>query len=248
MPFALTVIVVFLASIGVFAGAGSTQAHDSHGWTWIDRDRIYNFDHKSRTASLSNADWPISILFYNDASPDTIKAYRQDVFEYNCNVLGLCNMNHRNDDSGNSSQIADGSHWRWDEDGGRKMFRCGWSGGANEWALHYRAYESWYSDFIPGGGWPITLWSPNWGYMTPVSTHYDYDDPDLPGSSCDNKQHGYNEVAETNMAIWYNEVQGWWSTPNYQHYHNGNVGTRVINGVLHTGDGNGMMTFLFVPY
>ena len=224
--------VAFLVGLSVFLGAGQVAAHNSHGWVWAGNDRIMNFDHKSQSATSANKDWPVHIMFWGNATVNTIKANRQDVFPYNCNIWDLCDQYFYFD------QTDEDGGWKWDSDGGRKQFRCGPNGGqADAWALHYRAYDD--------NGLPI-YWDPVYLFYVPVTTHYDYDDPGLPWpSACDNKQHGYDEEAEWNMYFAYTAL-GWPGWQNAYHWHN-SIGYRLLGGVPHHGTGTGSPSEIQVP-
>lgn len=242
LQFARILLASFVGALGVLAILPSAGAHNNSGWVWIGDAKIYNYDYRSTQASLDNADWPINVIFWNNATVAKIKAERQDIFEYNCNVLNFCNMNHR-------SYQPDGA-WAWDTDGGRKEFRCGYSGGADQWALHYRAYDNdtagdGHGD---GSGNEGTLFSPGWGYFVPVSSHYDIDDPGLPLSDCDATAHGYDETAEGWMVNYYDAVNGWQGVDDWTvHLHAVPPALRVIGGTNHYGNGNGKASIVYVP-
>jgi hypothetical protein len=229
---AVVAVLAFLAGLSSFLGAYPVRAHESNGWVWVGNDRIYNYDYKSTSNfGASGRDWPVHIMFWNNATVNGIKAQRQDHFPYNCNDFGLCNMNFRYDTAFTASTA-----FAWETDGGMKEFRCGYSGGANVWSLHYRAYDD------QGAA----LYSPGWGFYVPVTTHYDYDDPTLPLSSCDNKQHGYDETAESNVVTWIAAEQGWSYWRDAYHWHNP-IGYRLLGGIPHYGNGNGSPSEVQVP-
>lgn len=229
---------LMVAGIAVAEAATPAAAHDSHGWVWIGDQRIYNYDHRSGSAQLNNVDWPIHIIFWNNATVNLVKLQRQSIFAYNCNdSLGLCNKQLRVDPVRRTAAPAVENTWIWDFDGGRKESRCGLSGGADVWVKHYRAYDN-------GGQ---NLWNPYWGYWVPMETHYDYDDPNLLGTNCNNTQHGYNEEAEHNIYFDYLWVPNWTGSQNWMHLHNANAGVRVIDGRVHTGTGTGAISIIHVP-
>lgn len=233
----------FVCAFVVLSGLSSASAHDTSGWVPIGQTKIYNWDYKSNNTSWSNKDWPINVIFFNNSDPHTVKANRQDIFAYNCNVLTFCNMKHRSFDA------RPGGGWAWDTDGGRKEFRCGWLGGPPDvWTLHYRAYEneSWYTAASANDQMP--LWDPGWGYITPVSAHYDIDDPGIIGTACDATAHGYDETAEGWIVGHYSAIPGWWGINDWTvHFHNSPPALRIIEGREHWGNGNGSSSVIYVP-
>lgn len=85
-------------------------------------DRIYNYDFNSERRSRRNVDWGVSLLFYNNAEVDKVKA--ELVYGY--------------PGSKQNARIKDRSSWIWDEDGGRKTVLCSSGFGAT----HYRVYAN----------------------------------------------------------------------------------------------------------
>lgn len=234
----------FIASWVVFAGLPSASAHDTSTFVPIGQNYIYNYDYRNQSTAYDNRDWPVNIIFWNGASVQQVKDNRQDIYEYNCNVFNFCNMEHRSF----QRNSINGSGWKWDTDGGRKEFRCGYSGGADIWSLHWRAYEN--TGLHPGGTADQSpLWDPGWGYFVPVSSHYDIDDPDnLPFSDCDNKAHGYDETAEGWVVSHYNALPGWSGTNDWTvHFHSQPPALRVLGGINHYGNGNGNTSIVSVP-
>lgn len=250
------IAILFCVMTAVFyysASSNQASAHDNHGYVWVGDQRIYNYDHRSQSQSLSNADWPIHIVFWNHSWVNRVKAFAQDTFAYNCNSFNFCDQNVRYDPTHRVNPTTYDPAWpepqsggfRWDTDGGRKELRCGYSGGDDYWALHYRAYDDQAQ----------LLYNWYWGYWVPVSTHYDYDDPDsLPFSGCDNKQHGYDEEAEWNTYYTYlNDCSALSGAQNYEHWHNrnenadGSTRVRIIGGVPHYNTGTGRISLIYMP-
>ncbi|MEM9655655.1 MAG: hypothetical protein AAGA65_26450 [Actinomycetota bacterium] len=222
------------------------SAHRSSGWVPVGQNKIFNWDYRSTSSTaLSNADWPINVIFWNNSSIEEIEDQRHDIFAYNCNVLWLCDQNHR---SFQANPVY-GDGWDWDTQGGRKEFRCGWLGGpADVWALHYRAYENEEGWSAHAGLGQMPLWDPGWGYFTPTSSHFDIDDPGLPVGACDATAHGYDETAEGWMVGHFDAIPGWQGVNDWTvHFHNDPASLRVIGGIDHWGNGNGSTSIIYVP-
>lgn len=246
------VLVGLAALLTTVLSAGPASAHDSHGWVWIGTDRLVNWDAKSKSWNWDKRDWPVNIIFWNNASVRRVERggagpdpqgqsddhrLDDDVFKYDCNVFDWCNMNIAYDNSGR--EAAGNGPFRWTEEGGRKEFRCGYSSGADQWSLHYRVY----------GEYGNTFWNPYWGFWVPMTTHFDIDDPNLPFSDCDATAHGYDETAEGWLIYYYGRHSsgpGWDYIEDWMHLHNSSD-YRIQDGREHYGNGDGMLSIMYVP-
>lgn len=85
----------------------------------IREDSFYNYDFASETASNTNVDWPVTMLFYNNANVNKVK---------NIFFIGFGWLKY--------GRLNDGAGWVWDSDGGTKGSSSWYS---DRW-LHMRVY------------------------------------------------------------------------------------------------------------
>ncbi|HXG42859.1 MAG TPA: hypothetical protein VNL95_09060 [Dehalococcoidia bacterium] len=143
------------ALIGVTAGlvGGHELSHLGQGasttqltWLYIGEDRFRNYDFNSQLDSATNVDWPITILFWNNAEVDKVK----DFYRWACCPYpGGAKYAYLNEGFGDV----------WDSDAGQKGHWCPVFGETP----HMRFYAD--SD--------DTLYNIYWGYYVLASTHYD---------------------------------------------------------------------------
>ena len=180
-------VAVFIAALTL--PTSPADAHDSHGWVYIGTDQVYNWDHRSESAEWSNKDWPVHIVFWNNANVGKVKgtdgthSLDNDIFQTQGGAKYL-----RFNNSGGANNPSNQT-FTWDSDAGRKRYNC--VSNSNAWTEHFRVY----------GDLADHLWNPYWGYFVPVTTHWDFDDPEVPFTSCDNAQHGWDENAADWVAV-----------------------------------------------
>ena len=112
----------------------------------IREDYFYNYDFESKTASSTNVDWPVTMLFYNNAEVGKVK----DIY-WGDPLLA----------SSAYARLNDGAGWEWDSDRGTKSLgltcRC-----------HLRVYAT--KDWL---GYE-RMYNIDWGYYVLGTSHYDY--------------------------------------------------------------------------
>jgi hypothetical protein len=111
----------------------------------VDDDSFDNYDFGSSSVSSTNVDFPVTLLFYNNAEVDKIKN------SITASYPGSTQYGRLNNSFG----------WFYDADGGRKSAPC--PIGTSDW--HYRLYAD------QGHG--DHNWSPSLGYYVIGTTHAD---------------------------------------------------------------------------
>jgi hypothetical protein len=139
------VAIAVLLQLSSVAWAGNTAK--SLSILAVHEDRFFNYDFRStRSTANTNVDWPVTMVFYNDATVNKVKnAYWGPV------VIGS-SMYARMTDNGTS--------WTWDSDRGTKTGGCG----SGQVFRHLRVYA-------PGDG--DRMYNIGWGYYVLGTTHYD---------------------------------------------------------------------------
>jgi hypothetical protein len=114
----------------------------------IDEQGTTNYDFESQSAVNTNVDWPVNLIFYNNATIDGVKFQLDNYYGYK---------------SPEEKKMAIYQYGltQWDGDGGKKGILCPI---ADQWTRHYRIYASSSDD---------TLYSPSLGYWVVASTHKD---------------------------------------------------------------------------
>jgi len=208
------------------------RAHDGQFIVGLgdNNHQISNWDY--RAADWVQEDWPVHVIFWNNAWVDKVKGtdgsheLDNDVFQ----ALG-----------GNkwlwwNRNFAQG----WDADKGRKIDNCDPIGGAPGWVQHYRVYGDPSDD---------RLWAPGWSFYVPMTTHYDFDDPSIAGI-CNNRQHGWDEQAADWVQWYYREHPsgpGWGDVNDWAHFHNAANGVEMIGGIAHTRTSDGLVSIVWTP-
>jgi hypothetical protein len=127
--FIVVTVSLFMPQGQLPAEACCTAANDQ--WIGQDEDTWRNYDYRSHEDTFLNVDWAFSILFFNNATINSVKS-----------ALG---------GSGGSKQYAvmnDGPYFVWDEDGGKKRGNYCWS-----WGQHTRLYAPNPPDFMYNMSW-----------------------------------------------------------------------------------------------
>lgn len=221
-------VAAFAAVLGYQATA-SAHAGGPHGWIYIGGDKVYNYDHRSQSATDTNIDWPIHIIFHNNATVNKVKGtdgshdLDNDIFK----ALG------------GSKYLRLSDAWPttfvWDSDKGRKKFNC--VSNSNAWTEHFRVYAD--SD--------DRFWTSAYGYYVVATTHWDFDDPEIWGTSCDDAKFGWDELAADNLifyfsshssgpgwSTWVSDAHNGYNAQDHDDYVNGNLHRRTSDGYLHT--------------
>lgn len=164
-------------------GASAVTANaGAYGIVYIAEDAFRNWDFHCES-SLScvdptNVDWPMSLLFWNNAEIDKVKNLLSSNYPFKG---GICasDQHARLKDSGPN----DTAYYHWDKDDGIKSICCP----EGEYANHMRLYAA--GDLNHN-----QMYNLYWRYYVIASTHKDMNEPEctagLPTS------YGYNEDAE----------------------------------------------------
>ncbi len=164
-------------------------------------DWVYNYDFKSKDARADNVDWPVTLLFWNNAEVDKVKNKWCPWWDlFRCSGPGVYEY----------MLLKDGSSSYWDQDTGRKKSISGWD---DSW--HVRFYAPYPSD----RGYSLEL-----GYWVVATTHKHNDE-----ITKTNKWTGYSEETEEKVAndlrakgwlveddkVWFNNVLDEWQGTSY---------------------------------
>lgn len=174
----LALTMVAIGAIGMATPATAATAYDGVTVIAFGNDRWYNYDFNSQSASASNVDWAVTLIFRNNATINKVKSRMDDWTD-----LSFSSSETKH---GRVSNYYD--NWQWDGDSGKKRPLC------PAWAMarHYRVYA------------PVTsydresMYNSTLGYYVIGTTHKDWDEC---GGS---KRHGFSEDVEQYVK---NEVQ-----------------------------------------
>lgn len=142
-----------------------------------------NWDFNGETASRSNVDMPVDLLFYNNATVSLVEAATKALgYDGSCD-FGFCS----NEDFEYSTDS--GSSWQWNPNGGDKTGEAVCST-----TRHVRFHA-------PSVGY---FNSPTWGYMIVATTHRDHNEPSsLCSDTYYNDPEGTEEAASNSvMTLW----------------------------------------------
>ena len=168
MRYVSTAVILALALVaGVLAGrplatgvAPAGAATTGHlTYVTMDEDAFYNYDFNSITGDplATNVDWPIDLLFWNNASVASVTSLYRPGYPYS----GSSQYALLADDKNAEGDDVSDWNWSWDGDAGVKDRFCP---SYNTRARHMRLYA-------PGGG---QLYNINWGYYVLATTHTDF--------------------------------------------------------------------------
>ncbi len=227
----MATVATLLFGIHSFANA---HAGGPHGWIYVGGDKVLNYDHRSKSSSANNIDWPLHLIFRNNATVNKVKgtdgshSLDNNVFK----ALGGAKY----------LQLSeDGTNFEWDSDKGRKKFNCKPLVDYNKWTEHYRVYAD--SD--------DRMWTPQHGYYVLATAHFDYDDPESPGPWCNDAKFGWDEMAADNILYYYTTHSSGprWSTWESDAYFGNNEQSHddYINGNLHHRTSDGYYHSVTVP-
>jgi hypothetical protein len=156
----------------------------------VAEDSFYNYDFLSKEATSTNVDWPVSMLFYNNAEIDKVKNiyFGLTIFAYPMYEL-----------------LNDGAGWVWDEDRGTKGVV--WSGYLGSYVyLHMRVYAPYPQDY---------MYNTYWKYYILGTTHYDQFPFEFwSGYS----EYAENDFASIAISKGYTVFEDWGNFYNYEPY------------------------------
>ncbi len=221
---------IFVAAIvaGLYAGPDAAEAHTAPSGSFytitIREDRFMNWDFRSQNSAASNVDWPVTMLYYNNAEIDKVKDKLDAI-----SGIGRCG-------SGKNARVDEGSGWVWDSDGGIKD-NCGTS---SDQTRHMRVYAD-SND---------RLYNLSWGYYIIGTTHVDqcHRHGVWPAYWCHHHWVGFSETANDWWDYYSDQVSGWnvyadWgsfsNSANFNDYHG--------SGEDHYVRSNGYATYVYVP-
>lgn len=204
---------VALVAFTVLAAPNTSQAASTSNLRAleIDNDSFWNYDFTEKQISRNKVDWPIGLLFRNDAEVDKVK---QKLAWPAFGGKMYARMDNTNSPF-------------WDEDGGVKQEICPVF--SDKSALHFRLYAD------PDNG--DRNWSPSLGYYVLGSAHFDRGE--CAGQT--NERYGWSEFAERLVGSLYSVrgwtvYPNIWNMQNKErprregnHYWNNNGLATVIN-------------------
>lgn len=224
--------IVVVLMLGV-AGLVSTSSAAAAGWAEnppqpmnIGDDRFYNYDFGSVSAYQGNIDWPVGLVFWNNASVSRVKSL----------------LNSPYDQTGGEQRAAlvdQGYPWVWDGDAGRKTTKFPGLPGQPDNARHYRIYAD--APLGQTGGVAYgddRIYNLYWSYWVFGTTHWDYAE----FSPTDPHWFGNSENAEDWLVYeWYAKgyayTADWNNMYNYEPYE--------VQGD-HIYDNNGFASFMYI--
>jgi hypothetical protein len=172
------VIGAAVGACGLWLSAGQADAASTNNLWEIcndcppSADTIFNYDFNSNNATSTNVDWPVTLIFYNNATINRVKS-DTDLWTDPNNDFGFSSaeMKHMRQNIGAGNV--------WDADGGKKQPLCPTLGVSSP---HYRIYAI---------GANERLFNRQWGFWVPGTTHRDWNEcPPI------KKRHGYSEGVE----------------------------------------------------
>jgi len=138
----------------------------SSAWLQVQEDGFYNYDFNSQTLSYTNHDWPVTMIFWNNADINRVKTRT-----YGSGYPGSSQYFYMNDGGGGV----------WDEDGGIKDVGCPTFG---QFSRHLRLYAP------PGADRAYNI---QYGFYVLGTTHKDYQECTLGAGG---SQFGWSEESE----------------------------------------------------
>lgn len=143
-------------------------------------DAFYNYDFNSRTVSRNNVDWPVTLLFWNNAEIDKVKSAFRVAFPFS--------------GSQKYARLDDGpGDGEWDSDGGRKTILCSNPvQGSN--SRHFRIYATSNDD---------RMYNTTWGFYVFGTTHIDHNECYPP-----DRYFGYSEDSEKYVTLFARDIYG----------------------------------------
>ena len=229
----LTFIFVAAMVAGLYAGpgaAGTAEAHTAPSGSFytlaIREDRFKNWDFRSKSAVASNVDWPVTMLYYNNANINKVKN-KLDAIDR----IGRCG-------SGKKARLRDSTvtGYVWDNDGGIKD-NCGTDWGQTR---HMRVYAD-------GND---KLYNLSWKYYIIGTTHVDHCHRHgfWPAYWCHHHYVGFSENANDWWDYYSDRVSGWTVFADWSSFSNSaNFNDLHGSGEDHLVRSNGRATAVHVP-
>ncbi|MBI4362235.1 MAG: hypothetical protein HY558_03585 [Euryarchaeota archaeon] len=137
-------------------------------------DWVYNYDFHSKDIRADNVDWPVTLVFWNNAEVDKVKNVWCPWYDTQCWAPGVYEYMY----------LKDGSSPAWDQDTGRKKL-LKWYDWDDTWHVRFYAPSS------TDRGYNLQM-----GYWVVATTHKHIDE--LGGDAT--KRTGYNEETEGKVA------------------------------------------------
>lgn len=124
-------------------------------------DRFWNYDFLSERAQRNNVDWPMTVIFIDNATINSTKSKIEDWGnDFDGNSTNSMHAKVSNDND---------SAWQWDGDRGKKTPACpGTLSPGRDWSPHYRVYAPTTSSGRE------SMYNVHWGYWNIGSTHRDW--------------------------------------------------------------------------
>ncbi len=114
----LAICILCASIVALASGSVVRSASTSHlTLLYVNEDSFRNYDFLSETVSSSNVDWPVTLLFWNNANVNKVK-----IFTWSGSTM--------------YGRMNNGSGYLWDSDKGSKDVLCPIIGDAH----HYRVY------------------------------------------------------------------------------------------------------------
>jgi hypothetical protein len=207
-----TLLGKLLVAAVVALGFGGATDLAKAGWAesppiriFIDEDAFWNYDFKSVSTYQGNVDWPVTLMFWNNASINRVKSLLNSPYDQ------------ASPGEQRAALIDFGYPWIWDGDGGRKTTLCPGAPLQPRTARHYRIY----ADAPPGqtggvAGGDDRIYNLSWGFWVFGTTHFDVDECRGPGSS---PWFGLSEnVEDWIVSDW--SAKGYAVSPDWDYFHN----------------------------
>jgi hypothetical protein len=174
-----------------------------HAIYWNGNRQHYNWDSDGQTLDASQVDWPVTLLFSNNANVNKVKdGPLSGKYDQGASCAGPMNMRVGPNFAG----------MVWDTDSGKKTTCCPITGSD----IHFRVYAD--HDDSPDRLYNVTL-----GYYIAATSHHDIREC---GSGT---QFGYSETAEQEIATDSANIAGWAVYSNYWGMDNGLVSSWIGN-------------------
>ncbi len=219
-------MLLFIAVLVVLAVPMNTQLvladHEATNVSYIsiDGDRFYNWDFQDdQEVSASNVDWPVTMVFWNDAEIDLVKGmyYGTPIFA-----------------SWMHARLMDNGTWVWDRDRGTKSIDCPVLATADHLRLYADSNDQMYNI--------------SWGYYVLGTTHQDYNECNFWGAHWSGKSESAEENLADFVQSRYSGC-GVWVDHDWADFANAESYEYVSSstGPDHIKDNNGRATAVFIP-
>jgi len=168
----IAVIAIAALLVPMSASGGSTS---NLTLLYIQEDSFRNYDFDSQYVLSTNVDWPVTLVFWNNANINKVK-----------NSLDSAGFQWGGDSE--NGRLNDGYGYVWDTDGGRKNVLCPFLSTDS----HYRIYAPSY-DY---------LYNVSWGFYVIGTTHRDHNECGPLDTWYGKSDEAENEVAFASAAVW----------------------------------------------